>query len=685
MNKENGHLDEAIEDFERVLATGPSEAARARHSISARDYEVINELGQALFERAKVERGPSAEAGRRAVPAEGGRAFERTLAARLRKRDRALRPQPDLRSTRGLRRRPRTTPRCTPATSPTTSRADRVDRDRIVLANPAANHAAQSIVIYDRCASTRLTPIDSALVDRSRPSHRHRGLTHRGRCWIARAGSVAREAATSAALYRRLPLPAAAAANRRVRRHHQGGRDYASRTTTAPREKAAARDDGRRRRLPRLRQRRRPGPAASSTRGRGHPRGQGTSRPPARRSLLPQRRPADTSRTSRPVRPGRATSTAWASPSATTTTTADRPLRHRRRRQTTCSATTADTFRDVTAGGRRRRPRPTAGARAPRGSTTTTTATSTCSSATTSTGRREIDLPAGLPALAGIGRAYGPPTQLRRVLSLPLSQRRRRPVHRRARARRRPGHEPATQRAGRQVARRRARRRRRRRLVDLVVANDTVQNFLFHNRRTARSRRSARRGRGLRHHGNARAGDGHRRGRLPQRRLARPGHRQLRQRDDGALRARSDEPAAVLRQAIAAGLGPASRGSLKFGLFFFDYDLDGRLDLLSANGHLEARSPRCRPARQYEQPAQLFWNTGRRAARPVRRRSTATRPARPVRPIVGRGARLRRHRRRRRPRCRADCREGTSTAAAQRSAAGTSLAASFASRHAVQP
>ena len=27
---------------------------------------------------------------------------------------------------------------------------------------------------------------------------------------------------------------------------------------------------------------------------------------------------------------------------------------------------------------------------------------------------------------------------------------------------------------------------------------------------------------------------------------------------------------------------------MKFGLFFFDYDLDGRLDLLSANGHLES-------------------------------------------------------------------------------------------------
>ena len=36
------------------------------------------------------------------------------------------------------------------------------------------------------------------------------------------------------------------------------------------------------------------------------------------------------------------------------------------------------------------------------------------------------------------------------------------------------------------------------------------------------------------------------------------------------------------------GLGRPTQPPLKFGLFFFDYDLDGRLDLLSANGHLES-------------------------------------------------------------------------------------------------
>jgi hypothetical protein len=49
---------------------------------------------------------------------------------------------------------------------------------------------------------------------------------------------------------------------------------------------------------------------------------------------------------------------------------------------------------------------------------------------------------------------------------------------------------------------------------------------------------------------------------------------------------------------------------LKFGLFFFDYDLDGRLDVLTANGHLEPEINRVQPTQQYRQPAQLFWNRG---------------------------------------------------------------------------
>jgi hypothetical protein len=59
------------------------------------------------------------------------------------------------------------------------------------------------------------------------------------------------------------------------------------------------------------------------------------------------------------------------------------------------------------------------------------------------------------------------------------------------------------------------------------------------------------------------------------------------------------------------GLGAPTQPPLKFGLFFFDYDLDGRPDLLSTNGHLESDIQKVQASESYAQSAQLFWNTGR--------------------------------------------------------------------------
>lgn len=61
---------------------------------------------------------------------------------------------------------------------------------------------------------------------------------------------------------------------------------------------------------------------------------------------------------------------------------------------------------------------------------------------------------------------------------------------------------------------------------------------------------------------------------------------------------------------LTEGLYGASRLQLKFGIFFFDFDLDGRLDLLSCNGHIEPDIHRLEDWQTYAQPAQLFWNTG---------------------------------------------------------------------------
>lgn len=63
------------------------------------------------------------------------------------------------------------------------------------------------------------------------------------------------------------------------------------------------------------------------------------------------------------------------------------------------------------------------------------------------------------------------------------------------------------------------------------------------------------------------------------------------------------------------GIGAPSRSVLSFGLFFFDYDLDGRLDLLQVNGHLEENINEVQPSQHYLQAPQLFWNQGTEARR----------------------------------------------------------------------
>ena len=62
--------------------------------------------------------------------------------------------------------------------------------------------------------------------------------------------------------------------------------------------------------------------------------------------------------------------------------------------------------------------------------------------------------------------------------------------------------------------------------------------------------------------------------------------------------------------AVANGLGPATRLELTFGVMFLDYDLDSRLDLFQANGHLESAIARVQASQRYEQSPQLFWNAG---------------------------------------------------------------------------
>src|SRR5262249_14948238 len=84
------------------------------------------------------------------------------------------------------------------------------------------------------------------------------------------------------------------------------------------------------------------------------------------------------------------------------------------------------------------------------------------------------------------------------------------------------------------------------------------------------------------------------------------------------------------------GIAGPSREWLQFGTMFSDYDLDGRLDLLTCNGQLEPEIKNLDASQDYQQPVQLFWNTGRDDAsfEPVRPEDSGTDL---FRPLVGRG------------------------------------------------
>jgi len=65
-------------------------------------------------------------------------------------------------------------------------------------------------------------------------------------------------------------------------------------------------------------------------------------------------------------------------------------------------------------------------------------------------------------------------------------------------------------------------------------------------------------------------------------------------------------------EAPRSTVGRASLLSLAFGVFFFDYDLDGYQDILAANGHIEEEIGRVQPKVQFRQPPLLFRNQGQR-------------------------------------------------------------------------
>jgi hypothetical protein len=73
---------------------------------------------------------------------------------------------------------------------------------------------------------------------------------------------------------------------------------------------------------------------------------------------------------------------------------------------------------------------------------------------------------------------------------------------------------------------------------------------------------------------------------------------------------RNDGAGLFTDSAPASGLGPMTSASLTFGAFFFDYDLDGLLDVFAANGHVSDDISVVQPTVKYAQPAGIYRNKG---------------------------------------------------------------------------
>jgi hypothetical protein len=87
-------------------------------------------------------------------------------------------------------------------------------------------------------------------------------------------------------------------------------------------------------------------------------------------------------------------------------------------------------------------------------------------------------------------------------------------------------------------------------------------------------------------------------------------------------------------EAPKSTVGRSSLLSLSFGVFFFDYDLDGWPDIFAANGHIDEEIGRVQPKIQFKEPPLLFHNQGRGKFEDVSKQAGADF----TRAIVARGA-----------------------------------------------
>jgi enediyne biosynthesis protein E4 len=173
---------------------------------------------------------------------------------------------------------------------------------------------------------------------------------------------------------------------------------------------------------------------------------------------------------------------------------------------------------------------------------------------------------------------------------------------------------------------------------DVMIANDTVRNFAFENQGDGRfEEKGGEIGVAFDAGGNARGAMG-----IDAAWWANDGRLAVAvgnfAQETTAFYVNEDPDFPIFNDIAAGiGIGAATRDSLTFGVLFLDYDLDGRLDLVSVNGHVEPEINSVLESQHHAQPLELFWNTG-----PAGNWKLAPVPADRVgadlyRPFVGRG------------------------------------------------
>jgi hypothetical protein len=146
--------------------------------------------------------------------------------------------------------------------------------------------------------------------------------------------------------------------------------------------------------------------------------------------------------------------------------------------------------------------------------------------------------------------------------------------------------------------------------MDLFVANDTVQNFLFVNRgsdakgQTQWEEIALAAEVGFSEDGRARSGMGVDAADFDGGRLAGPVRRERGSGDVFALQKRQNETFRDV--AFKNQISQATRLLSGWGLRFFDYDNDGTLDLFLANGHPDDMIDNYSQAVKYKEPLLLF-------------------------------------------------------------------------------